>query len=173
MLSEPKRKQPVRGHLRPIKFWIIKQHCYWIWTKYKSSQPQPIKTHPTFRYRPESLGEGFNQHPNKALASPSAGCSLNRSVFVSPLCPLRRHFRHEELLAEYEVRVKAVYQRYNPDAPSETRIWMTDHEMEEETQFVSYQFIVTGLRWMVLVCIYWTCKYFVSGIFIIRYVSII
>ena len=148
-----------------------------MWSAHFATLPplyrEPIKTHPTFRYRPESLGEGFNQHPNKALASPSAGCSLNRSVFVSPLCPLRRHFRHEELLAEYEVRVKAVYQRYNPDAPSETRMWMTDHEMEEETQFVSYQFIVTGLRWMVLVCIYWTCKYFVSGIFIIRYVSII
>eukprot|EP00434_Breviolum_minutum_P016857 symbB.v1.2.014872.t1/scaffold1098.1/size138148/4 len=43
---------------------------------------------------PESLGEGLNQHPNKAL----------------------------ELLAEYEVRVKAVYQRYNPDAPSDPHL---------------------------------------------------
>lgn len=33
--------------------------------------------------------------------------------------------------------------------------------------------IYRWLRWMVLVCIYWTCKYFVSGIFIIRCASII
>ncbi len=132
---------------------------------------EPIKTHPTFTYRPESTGEGLNQHPNKALDPPSDGCHWSVGFCVSSL-PVKTvscfgcfgsspPFWHEELLAEYEVRVKAVYQRYNPDAPSETRmLWMTDHET---------QFGFRGLLWMVLVCIYWTSKCLVFGIFNMLY----